>query len=160
MIRSTVKAIIIREGKILLNRCHNEKFGDYFSLPGGGQNQCETLEETVIRECLEETGYTVTPVKFAALCESIFTDENARKNDPNYTHRINNVFICEITDNERAIPTNKDGTQVNDEASEWIDINSINSVNKTRLFPIMVADNIQEILNGTAPIYLGSDFID
>jgi len=152
MIRSTVKAIIMREGKILLNRCRDEKFGDYFSLPGGGQHQCESLEEAVIRECLEETGYTVTPVKFAALCEYIFTNENA--------HRTFHVFICEITDNERVIPTNKDGTQVNDEASEWIDINAINSVNKTRFFPMMVADNIKAILNGTTPIYLGSDFID
>ena len=74
-IRCIVKAIIIEEGKVLLNRCHDDKFGDYFSLPGGGQLQYETLQEAVVRECLEETGYAVAPVRFAALCETIFTDE-------------------------------------------------------------------------------------
>ena len=35
-IRTTVKAIIIKDGKILVNKCRDEKFGDYFSLVGGG----------------------------------------------------------------------------------------------------------------------------
>jgi len=154
-IRSTVKAIIIKEGKMLLNRCHDSKFGDYFSLPGGGQHQYETLQEAVIRECLEETGYTVIPIRFAALCETIFTDETFRKNHPNHTHRMYHIFICELLDTEQTMPTNKDSMQV---SSEWVDMSLITSTNDIRLFPMAVGDNIQDILNGTAPVFLGSNY--
>ena len=148
-IRNTVKAIIIKDGKMLLNRCRDEKFGDYFSLPGGGQHLYETLHEAVVRECLEETGYSVVPVRFAALCETIFTNGEH--------HRVYHIFICEILDDEKITPTEKDGTQI---GSEWVDINTINAINVTRLFPIAVRDNIQEILDGTAPIFLGSNHLD
>ena len=62
-IRSTAKAIIVQNGKILLNKCVDEKNGDYYTLPGGGQNTFESLSETLVRECLEETGYSVSPIK-------------------------------------------------------------------------------------------------
>ena len=150
-IRSTVKAIIVKDGKILLNKCYGEAFGDYFSLPGGGQHQHETLEEAVVRECLEETGYAVAPVRLAAVCETI---------NPEHTHhRVYHIFICEILDDEKITPTGKDGTQV-EVGSEWVDINTINAINVTRLFPIAVRDNIQGIINGTAPAYLGSHYLD
>ena len=153
-IRSTVKAIIIKDDKILINRCRDEKHGDYFSLVGGGQNQYETLHETVVRECLEETGYTVQPIKFAALCESIFTNEQFRSKNPEHTHRMYHVFICEILDKKRIIPTGKDSQQTD---SEWVDINTVKNI---RLFPKIVRDNIRDIINGTAPIFLGSEYID
>ena len=150
-IRSTVKAIIVKDGKILLNKCYGDTFGDYFSLPGGGQRQHETLEEAVVRECLEETGYAVEPVRLAAVCETIFTNED--------NHRVYHIFICEILDDEKITPTGKDGTQTQ-VGSEWVDINTIDAINVTRLFPIAVRDNIQGIINGTAPVYLGSDYLD
>ena len=144
-IRSTVKALIIKDNKILLNRCREDRFGDYFSLPGGGQNQCETLHETVVRECLEETGYHVKPIRFAALCEVISTDD----------HRMYHVFICELIDNRQSISTEKDVAQV---GTEWVDIEQVSDAPKTRLFPTAVSDNLREILDGTAPIFLGSDY--
>lgn len=64
-IRNSVKALIVKDNKILLNKCQNStgySFGDicindiYFDLPGGGQNKFETIIEAVKRECLEETG--------------------------------------------------------------------------------------------------------
>ena len=63
-----LKQIIIDNGRMLINKNRNS-LGDmcyglpngaiYYDLPGGGQNQYETLEEAVKRECLEESGYTV-----------------------------------------------------------------------------------------------------
>jgi ADP-ribose pyrophosphatase YjhB (NUDIX family) len=147
-IRSTVKAIIVKDGKILLNKCYGEAFGDYFSLPGGGQHLHETLEEAVVRECLEETGYAVAPVRLAAVCETILNEES---------HRVYHIFICEILDVEKITPTEKDGTQL---GNEWVDINTINAINITRLFPIAVRDNIQGIIKGTSPVYLGSAYLD
>jgi len=44
-VRSTAKGILVHEGKVLLNRCRDKYNGDYFSLPGGGQEKYETLAE-------------------------------------------------------------------------------------------------------------------
>lgn len=70
-IRSTAKAIILNKNRVLLNKCVDDNNGEYYSLPGGGQNNYETLEEAIARECLEETGYNVKAIKFIALCEEI-----------------------------------------------------------------------------------------
>lgn len=154
-IRSTVKAVIIVDKKILLNRCNDPVYGEYYSLPGGGQNQYESFYEAVKRECLEETGYSVRPVRFAALCETIFMNEEQRENDPNYTHRIYHVFLCELCSEDRVVPSEKDSMQV---SCEWVDIDSISK--ETRLFPKAVCDNIDIILNSSTPIYLGTDYKD
>jgi len=64
--RNSAKAIVINNGKLLVNRCHS-RFGEYFTLPGGGQRTGEMLTETVRRELLEETGCrtgTVTPLGY------------------------------------------------------------------------------------------------
>ena len=53
-IRNSAKAIVLHEGKILVNRC-SSRFGEYYALPGGGQRTGEMLQETVKRELLEET---------------------------------------------------------------------------------------------------------
>ena len=52
-VRNSAKALVLHEGKILVNRC-TSRFGDYYALPGGGQREGETLLEAVRRELLEE----------------------------------------------------------------------------------------------------------
>ena len=153
-IRSTAKAVIIKDGKILLNKCRDNKNGDYYSLPGGGQHQYETLHDAVVRECLEETGYTVIPVRFAALCEEICMSEEYRKKYPDYTHKMYHIFICEAADEKIKMPTEKDDMQIN---SEWLEINSLEH---TRLLPKAVGNNIKNIINNISPMFLGSEFID
>ncbi|MCL2404515.1 MAG: NUDIX domain-containing protein [Defluviitaleaceae bacterium] len=157
-IRSTVKAIIIKDNKMLVNRCHDKQTGDYFTLPGGGQHQYETLHEAVTRECLEETGYTVTPVRFAALYEAITTNEDARKNDAEHSHKIYHVFVCEVLDKKKVEPSEKDSMQVD---SMWVDIDKINTniVSDVRLFPTAIGDNIIKILEGVSPVFLGTSYL-
>ncbi len=121
-IRSTAKAIIINSGKILVNSCYDKFNGEYFSLPGGGQNEYETMYDAVIRECLEETGYTVSPVRFAALCEEICDDNDFRKERPEYAHKMYHIFVCKLTDEKVKTPTEQDSAQT---GSEWVDINHI-----------------------------------
>jgi 8-oxo-dGTP pyrophosphatase MutT (NUDIX family) len=55
-IRSAAKAVIISDGKILLNKGSHPLLGAYYDLPGGGQHQYEPMEDTLKRECMEETG--------------------------------------------------------------------------------------------------------
>ena len=153
-IRSTAKALIVNDGKVLLNKCRNEKYGDYYSLPGGGQHQYEALHDALIRECLEETGYTVVPVRFAALCEDISMSEEVRENHPDYAHRMYHIFICELAEVARKEPTETDDMQV---SSEWIPIVSLK---QARTLPKVLGENIDKVLDGTAPLFLGSEYMD
>ncbi|MEA4832726.1 hypothetical protein SDC9_133778 [bioreactor metagenome] len=152
-IRNSAKAIIINEGKILLNKCFDERNGNYFTLPGGGQKVYESLCEAIIRECLEETGYSVFPDKYAALYEEICDNEAFRKNDPDYAHKIYHIFICRLQNEHRVQPTEIDSTQIK---SEWIEIGQLENA---CLLPKAVGDNILNIINNDAPLYLGSDHI-
>ena len=149
-IRSAAKAIIVKDGKILLNKCHDGKTGHYYALPGGGQHPYETLHDTLYRECLEETGYKVRPVKFAALCEEIHMDPDIRREDPDYAHKVYHVFICELTDENIDIPTERDSNQL---SSEWIKMSELDNI---RLLPAAIGENILDIINGTARTFLGS----
>jgi len=57
-IRVAARALLIREGAVLLQVC---RIGDrvVHLLPGGGQERGETLAEAVVREVREETGLVV-----------------------------------------------------------------------------------------------------
>ena len=124
-IRSTAKAIIIDNNKILLNKCFDENNGDYYSLPGGGQGTYETLQEAIIRECLEETGYNVIPVRFSALYEEICDSPKTKELYPEYIHKMYHIFICKLKNNKTVKPTEIDDMQLK---SEWIDINDLNKM--------------------------------
>lgn len=88
--RSACRAIIIKDGKMLLSY---ETETDQWMLPGGGLEEGETQEECVIREIAEETGFVIRPVSeclleideyyedckwpsFYFLCEIIGTTES------------------------------------------------------------------------------------
>ena len=132
-IRSTAKALIINDGKILLNKCHDNNNGDYYSLPGGGQNKYERICDAVIRECKEETGYDVIPLKFVALCEEICMDEYFRVKYPDYAHKMYHIYLCELSGRKATAPSEKDSMQVD---IEWIDIENLG---KIRLLPNVLA---------------------
>lgn len=57
---------IIRDskGRVLLQQ--RSDYGDW-GLPGGGMNPGETIQETMIREVIEETGLTVKDCEFYAV---------------------------------------------------------------------------------------------
>ena len=56
--RPSVRGIIIKDGKIAM--IHSLKY-DYYKLPGGGIEEGEAYEETLIREVKEESGLVVKP---------------------------------------------------------------------------------------------------
>lgn len=154
-IRSTAKAIILDQdnGKILLNRCYDKKNGEYFSLPGGGQNKFETLSDALKREILEETGYEVIPDVFVALCEEICEDQYFRDVYPEYAHKMYHIFRCKVSGKPPVPPTEKDDIQL---STEWIDISDLRTV---RLLPKVVGENIDKLINAESAVYLGSERI-
>lgn len=57
-IRTSAKAVIIQNGKLLAIKLNDGK-EEWYILPGGGQDSEEMLPETVEREVREETGIEV-----------------------------------------------------------------------------------------------------
>lgn len=121
-IRSGAKAAIVRDGCLLMQRCRTAEGFAYYELPGGGQNAGETLEEAVVRECLEETGYWVRVVRFLGLQEEIFTNEAVQRAFPEHAHRILHVFLCELTNAPMNAHTEEDPHQ---EEILWVPIDSL-----------------------------------
>lgn len=149
-IRNAAKALILNNGKLLLNQCRTVQNELYYTLPGGGQIQNETMEEAVIRECLEETGYLVLPISCAALYEEIITDKNLQLRCPDYTHKIYHIFLCSITDEKPRLPTEEDNCQI---GCEWVETDKIANIN---FHPQTVKENLTRLLNTNNPVYLGS----
>jgi len=159
-IRNSAKAIIINDGKILVNKNKNS-LGDmcfglpngviYYDLPGGGQNQYETLEEAVKRECLEESGYTVFVDRLAAIFEEISINERFRLEYERYAHKINFIFICHLSGESMKPPTEKDLDMLE---SEWVSIENMKNI---LLCPQIINSNLDLILKSDSIIYLGSE---
>ncbi|MEN6637040.1 MAG: NUDIX domain-containing protein [Clostridiaceae bacterium] len=153
-VRSTVKAIILHENKVLLNRCRDANNGEYYSLPGGGQEQYETMAEAIHRECLEETGYSVEPVRFCALMEEICLDPFIREQYAKYAHKMLHLFVCRLTTTDRSEPTETDESQI---AIEWVPVNDVPKIN---LLPKEVRAAFSQLISNETPLFLGSILLE
>ena len=152
-VRSTVKAIIIDKDKILLNKCFDKFNGDYYSLPGGGQDKYESIYDAVIRECKEETGYNVIPTRFCGICEEICDNEETRAFYSKYAHKLYHLFICKLENDIVDEPTCIDDMQ---EESQWINIEDLN---KIKILPTSLEKNIYRIIKYDLVLDLGSTHI-
>jgi|GEM_PF-213385 len=159
-IRNTCKALVVKDGKLLL--CKNVRPTDdrcwwvlpqgavCCDLPGGGQNMDETLEEAAVRECLEETGYTAAVKRLAAVYEMIFMSEHFRARYLRHVHKVHFIFLCELTDAPRVMPTEMDTDM---QGTEWVDLRELEN---TPLYPAVVKDNIHRMLDAKEMLFLGS----
>lgn len=152
-IRSTAKAIIIRDGKVLLNRSMGERIGEYYSLPGGGQNRFEPLEDAVRRECLEETGLHVHIIRMAAVCEEIWEDPLMRAEYPDYSHRMLHIFLCEV---DESYPT-EEAKELDYQMIEsmWVPLEDVDTL---PLEPRPLTHQMRAVIDGTAPLFLGTAY--
>ena len=69
-----VSAAIVRDGKVLVVRRARKPALNLYTLPGGGVEIGETLNEAVTREVREETGLAIEPVALAGEREVIVRD--------------------------------------------------------------------------------------
>ncbi|ABX43488.1 NUDIX domain-containing protein [Lachnoclostridium phytofermentans] len=148
-IRSAAKAIILHNDRILVNRCITENNEVYFDLPGGGQNQFETMEDAVTREVLEETGYKVRVIRFIALAEEICDNNELREKHFDYSHRIIHIFLAKLISEKTIEITEKDWQQ---EESLWM---SLDEIDKVTFRPTQLSGRITDLVNVSHPQYLG-----
>ena len=85
-----VGAVIICDGKILLEKRKNEPGKDKWSIPGGLVELGESAEETAIREVKEETSLEVEEPTLIDVVDSVTRDENG---DIKYHFVIVDYFV-------------------------------------------------------------------
>lgn len=140
-VRTSAKALVIRDGRLLAVKIR-DKDGDFYILPGGGQQAGELLPEAVAREIAEETGLSVR------VCELTFVIEGAQGEK---SHRVDLVFRVEIlgeSDAERIMDNDQTGV-------EWLEIEHLNLL---PLYPSRLRRPIMNLFSGLpVPVYLGNE---
>jgi ADP-ribose pyrophosphatase YjhB (NUDIX family) len=85
-----VGAVLIEGGKVLLVRRGQPPLDDRWTLPGGLVELGEAIEQAVVREVEEETGWLVRVVKEIALFDFIEKDDDGRVR----YHYVLADFLC------------------------------------------------------------------
>ena len=96
-IRTAAKAIIIRNGSILVQENLDDE-GPWFLIPGGGQEPGESLHAALQRECVEEIGTKVEIGELRFVRDYIAEHHEFAAFEPD-VHQIELMFACAVPDN-------------------------------------------------------------
>ena len=144
--RISVKALIVEAGRILLP-LHRDDDGEYFILPGGGQERGESLAEALVRECKEELGVDVAVGELLGARDYIAKNHEFAATD--HAHQVELMFRCTRTSEaEPALGAVPDPRQV---GVRWIALAELGQV---RFYPRRLAEYL--VAHGDVPFgYLG-----
>lgn len=93
-IRNAARALVVRDGGVLLLRKEYEDGAIRYALPGGAQEEGETLEQTLQRECVEEIGVEVRITGRLYVAEYF----RRRSSQPEVIrHLLECLFHCEVS---------------------------------------------------------------
>ncbi len=115
--RKAVRAIIIRDDKLLV--MHRNKFGkEYDTLPGGGVEVSESLNEALIREVAEETTIDISAPRL------VFIDHAGDPYGDQY------VFVCSYVSGEPRLRVDSGEQKIHDMGKnlyvpEWINLSEL-----------------------------------
>lgn len=147
-LRNSVKAVIIRGGKLLVIIKRDQE-GAYAVLPGGGQEWGETLPEALVRECQEEIGADVKVRELLFIREyrsarHAFSAINPR------LHQVEFFFRCKISKDYAPLQgSHPDGGQ---EEVRWVELGKLGAVN---LYPRAIIPIVADLKHSEHPFYLG-----
>ena len=141
-IRNAARAIIIRDGQLLVL----QKTDGSYSLPGGAPDAGESLEEGLQRECLEEIDTRVQINRLAHVGDYF----KPRKSDPpNIRHHVEFLFDCSVSDDYIARSgSHPDKRQVD---VLWLDLQDLEN---QLISPASLKKCIKQLDKHT-PVYLG-----
>ncbi|KAF7774371.1 hypothetical protein PCIT_a0806 [Pseudoalteromonas citrea] len=125
--RQTTRAIVLEGDKVLL--LYTARYDDY-TLPGGGVDEGESLEQALLRELQEETG-----VKELTNIQPFGRYEEYRlwhKPDFDVIHIVSDCYICQICGHFDT-PKMEDYERANGMVPVWVDINVAIEHNKKTL---------------------------
>jgi ADP-ribose pyrophosphatase YjhB (NUDIX family) len=146
--RNAAKAIIVRDDHLLVTANRDSRGGEFYILPGGGQDFGETLHETLRRECIEEIGAEIEIHDL--VCVRDYIGKNHEFSDVDgHIHAVEFMFLCTLSRGQRprsgALP---DSRQV---GVKWIPLRELPSA---PFFPAAIKALIAEVSSRRA-LYLG-----
>lgn len=141
-IRTSAKAVIIQNGKMLAIKLSDGK-EEWYILPGGGQGGEEMLPQTVEREVREETGIEVKCKDLLFVIEGVHGES---------FHRIDLVFSCDYLGKAENAMLHNDTHQI---GFDWLDLSLLN---RLPLFPSKLRRAIMNFYEGKEYAkYLGNE---
>lgn len=150
-IRTSAKAIIVRDGRLLVIHLWDEIRGDRYILPGGGQHHSETLPEAAQRECREEIGVAVAVHELLFIREYIAVRGDFGDFEPD-VHQVEFMFRCTVIDGaEPRLGHQPDTRQV---GIAWLPLARLRDY---RLYPTELSQYVDHFAGRDgAPVYLAA----
>ncbi|WP_171636555.1 NUDIX domain-containing protein [Paenibacillus plantarum] len=121
MVRNTAKAIIEYDNKLLFIKKKLDNVGVYYTLPGGGQESGETIEDTMLRECTEELNINADVKEMVCVREYI-SSNHEYSFLVKQVHAIEFIFRCSFGTEDKITHLQNDVAQI---GFEWIDISTV-----------------------------------
>jgi ADP-ribose pyrophosphatase YjhB (NUDIX family) len=147
-IRNSAKAIIHRNGCLLA--IHKaDTLGDYYILPGGGQQYGEPLADTIRREVKEETALNVIVGGLLFIREYISNNHEFAGTEKE-CHQVEFMFACEIDPD--AVPRLGDTPDDGQIDVQWLPLERLMEY---RLYPLSIRPRLMNSIDDTQPVYLG-----
>lgn len=146
-IRNSVRALIIQHNRVLLLRKCAPGGTTRYAMPGGGQDIGERLQETLMRECVEELGTRVEIVGLVHVAESF---KRLGGTSRAIRQQIEFVFQCRVPGDY----TPRNGTKPDKHqcAVEWVGLQHLPHI---ELRPAGMAGLIARAALNDAPVYVG-----
>ena len=143
-IRTSAKAVIIKNGKLLAIKLNDGK-EEWYILPGGGQDDEEILPQTVEREVKEEVEVEVKCKDLLFVIEGVHGES---------FHRIDLVFLCDFIGKATNANLHSDTNQI---GFDWLDLSVLN---RLPLYPSKLRRPIMNFYEGKEYTnYLGNEEI-
>lgn len=146
--RYSIKAIIIKDNKLLVESCDYGR-GRFCKLPGGGHQWGETMEQALIRECREELCLDVKPLQLVLTRDYIAKNHDLKFDEPCF-HQAELMFDCEVAD----FSTLACGDEPDSDSQQilWLDIDSLY---ETNFVPKAIIPYLKNIKNISKTVVLG-----
>jgi 8-oxo-dGTP diphosphatase len=147
-VRNAVRAVIVRDDRLLLLHNRGDDGEDRFALPGGAQDLGETLAEALQRECLEEIGAAVTIGPLLHVADYF----KPRQSEPSWVrHQVEFLFSCELpADYQPMMGHHPDKRQI---GVVWKPLRDLTTLT---LSPTSLARLLVGSTQRSAPLYLGA----
>lgn len=145
--RLAVKVLVQNEGRVLVIH-YRDDYGDWYSLPGGGVHEGESLEAGAYRECLEETGLQVRVNDIAYVRDFLSENHPERRQVFLPLHQVDVVFHATLDrDKSPSTPSEPDPGQV---GVAWL---SLDELEAARFYPKAAVAWLRE---ASSRVYLGA----
>ena len=129
-----IGAVIIQNGKILLEKRKSEPGKGKWSIPGGLVELGESVSQTVVREVVEETGLEVCEPKLIDVVDNVVRDENG---EVKYHFVIVDYFVKLKGGNMKA---SSDAEEL-----QWVPLSEVEKYDLTKTFRAFIQRNRQKL---------------